>query len=77
MPADEKKSVLVVDDDITIRKLVSHHLKINNYNVHSAANPEEAFTELDKNHVDIVLCDISMDKMDGFEFCEIVSDQMR
>jgi sigma-B regulation protein RsbU (phosphoserine phosphatase) len=72
MPADEKKSVLVVDDDITIRKLVSHHLKINNYNVHSAANPEEAFTDLDKNHVDIVLCDISMDKMDGFEFCEIV-----
>ena len=72
MPVSERKSILVVDDDITIRKLISHHLNLNNYTVHLAANPDEAFVQLDKNSVDLVLCDICMGEMDGFEFCEIV-----
>lgn len=68
----EKKSILVIDDDVTIRKLITHHLKLNNYNTFEAKNAEEAFQVLGKSHIDLVLSDVTMDEMDGFEFCEKV-----
>lgn len=74
MSVNEKKSVLVIDDDITIRKLISHHLNLNNFNVHLASNSDEGFTSLKDNNIDLVLCDIMMDKMDGFTFCSLVRE---
>ncbi|WP_337871925.1 response regulator [Ignavibacterium sp.] len=68
----EKKSILVIDDDLTIRKLITHHLKLNNYNSFEAKNAKEAFQILSKSHIDLVLSDVTMDEMDGFEFCEKV-----
>ncbi|MGQ9644656.1 MAG: response regulator transcription factor, partial [Ignavibacterium sp.] len=70
----DKKSILVIDDDVTIRKLITHHLKLNNYNTYEAKNAEEAFQILGKAHI-LILCFsdiITMDEMDGFEFCEKV-----
>ena len=74
MPADGKKTILVIDDDITIRKLISHHLNLNQYKVHLASNTDEGFELLYNNKVDLVLCDVSMDKMDGFTFCQLVRE---
>jgi sigma-B regulation protein RsbU (phosphoserine phosphatase) len=74
MPVDEKKSILVIDDDITIRKLISHHLNLNQYKVFIAASADEGFNQLYNNKIDLVLCDVSMDKMDGFTFCRIVRE---
>ena len=74
MSTSDKKSILVIDDDITIRKLISHHLTLNNYKVLLASNSEEAFDLLDKNTFDLVLCDVIMDKMDGFTFCQLVRE---
>jgi sigma-B regulation protein RsbU (phosphoserine phosphatase) len=74
MMNDEKKSVLVIDDDIVIRKLLNHQLKHNNYIVYQAAGPMEAFELLKANKIDIVLCDVTMDDMDGFEFCKKVRE---
>lgn len=74
MPTEEKKSILVIDDDITIRKLISHHLNLNNYKVLLASNTDEGFDQLFNNKIDLVLCDVTMDKMDGFTFCQIVRE---
>ena len=74
MSVSEKKSILVIDDDITIRKLIAHHLNLNNYKVYLASNTDEAFQELFNNDMDLVLCDIIMDKMDGFTFCKLVRE---
>lgn len=68
----EKKSILVIDDDVTIRKLITHHLKLNNYSTYEAKNAEEAFKVLKESHIDLVLSDVTMDEMDGFEFCQKV-----
>lgn len=68
----DKKSILVIDDDVTIRKLITHHLKLNNYFTHEAKNAEEAFQILKEKQIDLVLSDVTMDEMDGFEFCEKV-----
>ncbi|WP_290662115.1 response regulator [Ignavibacterium sp.] len=68
----DKKSILVIDDDVTIRKLITHHLKLNNYSTYEAKNAEEAFKVLKESHIDLVLSDVTMDEMDGFEFCQKV-----
>ncbi len=68
----EKKSILVIDDDVTIRKLITHHLKLNDFHTYEAKNAEEAFQILKENRIDLVLSDVTMDEMDGFEFCEKV-----
>jgi sigma-B regulation protein RsbU (phosphoserine phosphatase) len=74
MSVSEKKSILVIDDDITIRKLIAHHLNLNNYKVFLASNTDEGFEQLFNNDMDLVLCDIIMDKMDGFTFCKLVRE---
>lgn len=71
---DGKKSVLIIDDDIIIRKLLNHQLKRNNYNVYQASGPTLAFDLLNNNKIDLVLCDVTMDEMDGFEFCKKVRE---
>jgi len=71
---DDKRSVLVVDDDITVRKLISHHLRNNNYNVFEATGAIEGFKKLDEQKIDMVLCDVTMDEMDGFTFCQKVRE---
>ncbi len=74
MNVDEKNNILVIDDDIVIRKLLKHHLDKNNYNVIEAEGPEEGMTHLSGKPVDLVLCDVTMDGMDGFTFCRKVRE---
>ena len=72
MTTDETKSILIIDDDITVRKLISHHLKRNNYIVIEADGATKAFEVLKTDDVDLVLCDVTMEEMDGFTFCKKV-----
>jgi phosphoserine phosphatase RsbU/P len=74
MPEEEQKTVLVIDDDLVIRKLISHHLKKNNYNVHEAVSAASGFDFLNQDKIDLVLCDVTMDDMDGFSFCRKVRE---
>lgn len=74
MNDNEKDIILVIDDDIVIRKLLKHHLDKNNYHVIEAAGPEEGMDHLSANPVDLVLCDVTMDGMDGFTFCRKVRE---
>ncbi len=69
MPKD-KKCVLVIDDDQIIQELLKFHLEREHYKVVQAYNSEEGFYVLNNNKVDLVLCDIVMDGMDGLEFCK-------
>lgn len=71
---EEQKSILVIDDDITIRKLIQHHLKKNGYNILAAEGSEDGFKHLQDNKVDLVLCDVTMQGMDGFTFCKKVRE---
>lgn len=66
--------ILVIDDDIVIRKLLRHHLDKNNYRVLEAAGPDEGMEHLSSNAIDLVLCDVTMDGMDGFTFCRKVRE---
>ncbi|RPI75347.1 MAG: response regulator [Ignavibacteriales bacterium] len=71
---EDKKSILILDDDVTIRKLLSFHLKNNGYIPLEASNAPEGFSILKEKNIDLVLCDVTMDEMDGFSFCRKVRE---
>lgn len=60
--------ILVVEDNKNLRKLMITYLKKNNYETLEAEDGEVALDIMDKNHVDLIVTDIMMPNMDGFEF---------
>jgi sigma-B regulation protein RsbU (phosphoserine phosphatase) len=69
---EDQKVVLVIDDDLTIRKLIEYHLKKNGFIALTAEGSEGGFEHLQQSKVDLVLCDVTMRGMDGFTFCRQV-----
>jgi twitching motility two-component system response regulator PilH len=61
------KNVLVVDDSPTDTHLLSEMLKKNGYSVLTAASGEEAITKAKQQKPDLILMDIVMPGMSGFE----------
>ncbi len=64
--------ILVVDDDKHTRMLLRAVLENANYTVTTAANGKEALEILDREHIDLVVLDIMMPQMDGYEFTRLV-----
>ena len=60
-------NILVVEDDKNLRKLVTTYLQRNKYNTYEATNGEEALNVLDQSYIDLIISDIMMPKMDGYE----------
>jgi len=60
--------ILVADDDKNTRLLFKAVLESAGYTVTTAANGEEALAVMDRQHVDLVVLDVMMPKMDGYEF---------
>lgn len=63
-------TVLIVDDDPHIRELVQWYLKKEGYKTLEAHNGKEALLLLETNQIDLVVLDIMMPEMDGWEFCK-------
>ena len=66
--------ILVVDDDKNTRMYFEAVLKSNNYTVTVAKNGEDALDAMDKEHIDLVVLDIMMPKMDGYEFTKTLRE---
>ena len=64
--------ILVVDDDKNLRKLIKALLEAENYTVFTADNGLEALNVLGQKFIDLVVLDIMMPKMDGYEFTECI-----
>ena len=60
--------VLVVDDDKNTRLLMRALLEGEHYTVTLAASGEEALSAMERTHVDLVVLDLMMPRMDGYEF---------
>ncbi len=59
--------ILVVDDDKNTRTLMKLVLEGDNYSVLTACNGEEALAVMDSSHVDLVVLDVMMPEMDGYQ----------
>ena len=67
-------SILVVEDDETLNKMISAKLKQESYRVFSAFDGEQALDLLDKEHIDLIICDIMMPNMDGYQLTKELRD---
>ena len=66
--------ILVVDDDKNTRMLYRAVLEEANYTVFTAEDGEGALRLLDQHHIDLVVLDIMMPKMDGYEFTKTLRE---
>ena len=64
--------ILVVDDDRSIRFFIKEALELNHYTVYTAKDGKEALDIFDNNHIDLVIVDIMMPNMDGYEFTKAI-----
>ena len=64
---DETLTVMVVDDSITMRKVTGSMLERNGYEIMTAKDGVDALAQLEHAQPDIILLDIEMPRMDGFE----------
>ena len=67
-------NILVVEDDKNTRKLLSAILSNNGYNVLTATDGEDALSVLEHSHVDLMVIDVMMPKMDGYELTATLRD---
>ena len=67
IPAERPLLVLVVDDSVTVRKVTSRLLERNSINVITAKDGVDAMSVLEEHTPDLMLLDIEMPRMDGFE----------
>ena len=70
-------SVLVVDDSLTVRKITSRLLAREGYDVASARDGVDALQWLADHSADVILLDIEMPRMDGFEFAKTIRNDPR
>ena len=66
--------ILVVDDDKNSRLFLSALLEEAGYTVTAATDGEDALEKMDRSHVDLVVLDIMMPKMDGYEFTRLLRE---
>lgn len=63
-------SILIADDDLEILELLKYTFEAERYQVYTAADGEEAWQKTQELLPDIVLLDVTMPKMTGFEVCD-------
>jgi len=74
---EQKINLLIVDDDENMVFLLEEMLKTNGYNVITAFSAEEALEKMKHIKPHIILSDIMMPGMDGFEFCRKVRNDKK
>ena len=67
-------SILVCEDDFAIKTMISTKLKQENYSVYTVQNGQEALNLMEKQQIDLVISDIMMPEMDGYEFVQTLRE---
>ena len=66
--------ILIAEDDKELRQLFSHVLTKNGYTVKGVSDGKEALEALDNDYYDVIISDVMMPVMDGFEFVRQLRD---
>lgn len=72
MPLDAVPRIVCIDDGATIRQTVEDILNRHGYEVTSLANPLKALSLLFQLKPDLILCDIAMPELEGYELCAMI-----
>ena len=66
---EKNANILVVDDNHENLRIVSNFLKEEGYKIALALDGNSAFTVLNENHIDLILLDVMMPEIDGYDVC--------
>lgn len=77
LSGDDTKTILVVDDDPNLVFLVQDYLELKGYRVLTAAHGRDALTVLEQETPDMIICDVMMPQMDGYNFVRHVRDNQQ
>ena len=66
---NKKHKILVIEDEDDIRELIAFNLELNNMDVLKAKNGEQGIEIAEKEHPDIIILDLMLPGIDGFEVC--------
>ena len=69
---EKPKKVLIVDDEADMREVFSIRLEINNFEVITAKDGEEGLEKAKKEKPDLIVLDLMMPKINGFEVCRML-----
>ena len=67
-------NILLVEDDNNLRRLMATVLKRNRYNVLQAENGKQAISIAEDNHIDLMVCDIMLPEVNGYEVTETIRE---
>jgi two-component system alkaline phosphatase synthesis response regulator PhoP len=70
-----KKKILVVDDEPSISMLIEFNLKLAGYEVHCVYDGEAVFEAIQSFRPDLIILDLMLPKMDGFQVCRKLRSQ--
>ncbi|MFH1771509.1 MAG: response regulator [Candidatus Omnitrophota bacterium] len=71
------KKILIVDDDPDIIELVKSRLEVNNFEVVTACDGQQAIDVAQKENPALIILDVMMPKMDGFKACGLLKRNSR
>lgn len=74
---DNKKTILVVDDEKDIREIIEIYLMNEGYNIVLACDGIEALEKLKKEKIDLIILDIMMPKLDGIRTCLKIREEKK
>jgi len=66
----DSSTILLVDDEDAVQKLLAYPLERDGFRVVQAWDGEEALERFDREHVDLVVLDVMLPKLDGLEVCK-------
>ena len=72
MSEPKQKKILIVEDDVTMRELVSHKLLSNGFEIKQAEDGKKALELFDAEKPDLVLLDLIIPEIDGFKVLESI-----
>lgn len=71
------EKILVVEDETNIREALNEIFELAGYEVETAANGKEGFNAIMEDTPDLVICDVSMPELDGFELLGAINQRMK
>lgn len=74
---DEKKKILIVEDEKDISEILSYNIQRQGYEVDTAYDGEAGLSKALSGEFDLILLDVMLPKMDGFEICKRVREKLQ